>query len=111
MKVAIVGFGFVGKVLFNAFDKSIEILSIDKRIGNSHMNVPGHDGRLGYGGACFPKDARAFLKYSKDLDAEFTLLKKSINLNNELRSLYNEPSSRELEQNISFNLSKNEDAD
>ena len=75
MRVAIVGFGFVGKVLFNAFDKSIEILSIDKRIGNSHMNVPGHDGRLGYGGACFPKDARAFLKYSKDLDAEFTLLK------------------------------------
>ena len=112
------------KVIFfnqlkNIFDSScsedtwenfIEILSVDKRIGNSHMNVPGHDGRLGYGGACFPKDTLAFLKYSKDLDAKFTLLEKSINLNNELRTLYNEPTSREQEQNISFNLSENEDA-
>ena len=35
-------------------------LSMDKRIGNSHMQVPGPDGRLGFGGACFPKDSSAF---------------------------------------------------
>jgi UDPglucose 6-dehydrogenase len=29
---------------------------IDKRIGESHTCVPGHDGRNGYGGTCFPKD-------------------------------------------------------
>ena len=25
----------------------------DGRIGDSHLNVPGHDGKLGYGGTCF----------------------------------------------------------
>ncbi len=35
------------------------ILSLDKRIGESHMNVPGNDGLPGYGGSCFPKDVKA----------------------------------------------------
>ena len=25
----------------------------DGRVGDSHLNVPGHDGKLGYGGTCF----------------------------------------------------------
>lgn len=29
---------------------------LDPRIGPSHTRVPGHDGHLGYGGSCFPKD-------------------------------------------------------
>lgn len=29
---------------------------LDKRIGESHTMVPGHDGLKGYGGTCFPKD-------------------------------------------------------
>jgi len=29
---------------------------LDSRIGESHSKVPGHDGRKGYGGTCFPKD-------------------------------------------------------
>jgi nucleotide sugar dehydrogenase len=29
---------------------------LDKRIGDSHTRVPGHDGFRGYGGTCFPKD-------------------------------------------------------
>ena len=109
------------KVIFfnqlkNIFDKStstdswenfINILSIDKRIGSSHMDVPGNDGRLGYGGACFPKDTKAFLDYSKYLAEDFSLLSESININNNLRSLYNEPTKREFEQNISFD--ENED--
>jgi UDPglucose 6-dehydrogenase len=40
----------------------------DGRIGDSHLNVPGHDGKLGYGGTCFPKDVNAFLSFSKKLD-------------------------------------------
>ena len=31
------------------------------------MDVPGHDGRKGFGGACFPKDSLAFAKYAKSL--------------------------------------------
>ena len=29
------------------------------------MNVPGHDGRKGFGGACFPKDSLALVKYAE----------------------------------------------
>ena len=37
----------------------------DGRIGDSHLNVPGHDGMLGYGGTCFPKDVNALLSFAK----------------------------------------------
>jgi len=43
-----------------------EILQ-DGRIGRSHFQVPGHDGDKGWGGACFPKDNRAFSKFAYDL--------------------------------------------
>lgn len=33
-----------------------ELATLDNRIGSSHTKVPGHDGRKGYGGTCFPKD-------------------------------------------------------
>jgi UDPglucose 6-dehydrogenase len=36
--------------------------AIDDRIGLSHTNVPGHDGKNGFGGTCFPKDTSS-LKY------------------------------------------------
>ena len=39
----------------------------DGRIGNSHLNVPGHDGKLGYGGTCFPRDTFAFNHLNKSL--------------------------------------------
>ena len=46
----------------------------DGRIGDSHLNVPGHDGKLGYGGTCFPKDVNALLSFSKKHDIElFTI--------------------------------------
>lgn len=37
----------------------------DGRIADSHLNVPGHDGKLGYGGTCFPKDVNAILNFAK----------------------------------------------
>ena len=38
----------------------------DHRIGDSHLHVPGHDGKLGYGGTCFPKDVNALIKFAKN---------------------------------------------
>ena len=38
-----------------------EMLTMDERMGNSHIQVPGPDGKYGYGGACFPKDVRAII--------------------------------------------------
>lgn len=34
------------------------LTQLDRRIGTSHMNVPGPDGHLGYGGHCFVKDTQ-----------------------------------------------------
>jgi nucleotide sugar dehydrogenase len=34
------------------------LTQLDRRIGLSHMNVPGPDGHLGYGGHCFVKDTQ-----------------------------------------------------
>ena len=38
-----------------------KIATEDERIGSSHTNVPGHDGKFGYGGTCFPKDISSLL--------------------------------------------------
>jgi UDPglucose 6-dehydrogenase len=48
--------------------------STDKRIGDSHLNVPGHDGKLGYGGTCFPKDVNALLSFSKKHDIQLNTI-------------------------------------
>ena len=37
----------------------------DGRVGDSHLHVPGPDGRLGYGGTCFPKDVNALLTFAE----------------------------------------------
>tara|TARA_A100001015_G_C14814998_1_gene642324 strand:+ start:60 stop:923 length:864 start_codon:yes stop_codon:yes gene_type:complete len=91
---------------WNNFTK---ILSKDTRIGNSHMSVPGHDGRKGFGGACFPKDTSALLNYSKSINEEFKLLKKVIKFNNIIRVDYNELTNREKEQKVSFKYNKQKD--
>ena len=64
----------------------IKIVAADKRIGPSHMNVPGHDGRLGYGGSCFPKDTRAFVRYAAQIGARFELLEEVIAVNARYRA-------------------------
>lgn len=40
------------------YDDVKALTQLDHRIGLSHMNVPGPDGHLGYGGHCFVKDTQ-----------------------------------------------------
>ena len=47
----------------------------DGRIGDSHLNVPGHDGKLGYGGTCFPKDVNALLSFSEKHNIKLNTIK------------------------------------
>ena len=47
----------------------------DGRIGHSHLNVPGHDGKFGFGGVCFPKDVQAMIDLGKKLGVEMHTLK------------------------------------
>ena len=86
----------------------INALSRDKRIGNSHMSVPGPDGRYGFGGPCFPKDVSALIKYSNEIGSELSLLKKANTINNNIRAQYNDLTVREIEQNISYIIDKEE---
>lgn len=53
----------------------------DKRIGDSHLGVPGHDGKRGFGGTCFPKDTMALLRDFMDNDINSYLLKAAIERN------------------------------
>tara|TARA_R110002126_G_scaffold93949_2_gene222300 strand:+ start:12668 stop:13456 length:789 start_codon:yes stop_codon:yes gene_type:complete len=47
---------------FEGFDQMVDAISLDPRIGRSHTQVPGPDGKFGYGGHCLPKDIAA-LRY------------------------------------------------
>ena len=57
----------------------------DGRVGHSHMNVPGPDGKFGFGGSCFPKDIRAIINYGESLDLNMNTLKGVWNTNLEVR--------------------------
>ena len=47
----------------------------DQRIGDSHLNVPGPDGKLGFGGSCFPKDINAFMSMADELGVDIPTIK------------------------------------
>ena len=49
------------------YDKVVEYSTYDERLGKSHWAVPGPDGKLGFGGSCFPKDINALISLSKDM--------------------------------------------
>ena len=48
------------------YNTVINIAKIDKRLGESHWQVPGPDGKRGFGGSCFPKDINALIYFCKD---------------------------------------------
>jgi len=79
------------------FNRIIRAVGADPRIGNGHTRVPGYDKKKGFGGACFPKDTKAWTKYTHHA----SLLEKVIEINNEYRSQY-EKDEREEAQNIKY---------
>ena len=66
------------------------------------MDVPGHDGRKGFGGACFPKDSLALIKFARSINVNLNSLISTVKINNNIRSGYKELDLRESEQNVSF---------
>jgi UDPglucose 6-dehydrogenase len=57
----------------------------DGRIGNSHLEVPGHDGSRGFGGKCFPKDLNAFICLLERVGVDPTVLQAVWDKNIEVR--------------------------
>lgn len=86
----------------DSWESVVNIISKDSRIGSSHMNVPGHDGRKGFGGACFPKDSLALIKFADSMNVNLNSLITTVKINNKIRSKYENLDSRESEQNVSF---------
>jgi nucleotide sugar dehydrogenase len=52
-----------------------KFINLDDRIGDTHIDVPGTDGKYGWGGACFPKDLSAIINEAENQGLDFNLLK------------------------------------
>jgi len=59
--------------------------SADPRVGDSHLHVPGPDGKLGFGGTCFPKDINALISLGKKLNVNMNVLEAAWKTNLEVR--------------------------
>ena len=46
------------------WNTAVKGFTLDSRVGKSHNNVPGHDGKFGFGGSCFPKDIQALINFA-----------------------------------------------
>ena len=57
------------------WEEAIDGFVADGRIGHSHMNVPGHDGKFGFGGSCFPKDIQAMIDFAEMFGLNPSVLK------------------------------------
>lgn len=57
---------------------------LDKRIGDSHTNVPGHDGKYGYGGTCFPKDTNNLKNEMKKINMKSYIIENVVQRNEQI---------------------------
>ena len=57
----------------------------DGRVADSHLQVPGPDGKLGFGGSCFPKDLNALIALADKAGVNVNTLKAAWQTNLEVR--------------------------
>ena len=67
------------------WNTAVNGFSLDERVGNSHMDVPGFDGKPGFGGSCFPKDVQALINYAEINNINLNTLSGAWETNLELR--------------------------
>ena len=67
------------------YDNVADMVRMDRRIGSSHLQVPGPDGSFGFGGACFPKDTSAMLKFAEQHQVSLSVLDAAVKKNTLLR--------------------------
>ena len=68
------------------YDTVKDLMLKNKWINPRHTNVPGTDGKLSYGGYCFPKDTNALLQFMKTKNTNHKVLSAVIEERNEMRS-------------------------
>ena len=67
------------------YNSVARIAKTDRRLGHSHWQVPGPDGKLGFGGSCFPKDTDGLVAFADSHDATLWLLTEACYINQEIR--------------------------
>ena len=67
------------------WDTALYGFTADQRIGDSHLHVPGPDGKFGFGGSCFPKDINALISYAKEVGVNMNVLEAAWKTNLEVR--------------------------
>jgi len=67
------------------YGRIAEVAVLDKRLGHTHWRVPGPDGKLGFGGSCFPKDTSALISYADAYGSTLWLLTEASYINDEIR--------------------------
>mgnify|MGYP003135418727 CR=1 FL=1 len=70
------------------WSQCIEGFITDGRIGNSHIDVPGHDGSLGFGGKCFPKDLNGLINKAEEIGVSPDVMRATWKKNLEVRSFH-----------------------
>lgn len=68
------------------FDVVTSLMLKNGWINPMHTDVPGPDGKLSYGGLCFPKDTNALLEFMKRYNSPCDVLDACINERNMMRS-------------------------
>ncbi len=66
------------------WDTMSYLIGDDRRIGRSHLSVPGPDGHFGFGGTCFPKDCLSLQTQMMDFNVKSLILDALIKRNNEI---------------------------
>ncbi len=83
------------------WEKALKGFASDGRVGDSHLNVPGHDGKFGYGGTCFPKDVNALLSFANKNNVEMNTIRGGWKTNLEVRP------ERDWESKLGRSITKN----
>lgn len=74
------------KELGLSWDSVVNQFISDGRIGNSHLQVPGPDGKRGFGGKCFPENINTYLDWSARAGVNDELIKTVRELNDVYRN-------------------------
>lgn len=67
------------------YNNVANIAKLDSRLGATHWKVPGPDGKLGYGGSCFPKDCAALINFADNHGSTLWLVTEASYINDEIR--------------------------
>jgi nucleotide sugar dehydrogenase len=67
------------------YNNVLDLMLKNNWINPMHTKVPGNDGKLSYGGYCFPKDTNALLHFMKSNESPCKVLEATINERNNMR--------------------------